>query len=311
MKKTISIALPLIVFLIAFFVPFNQHKTLIIKTQYFIILQQLLQPNNWKRWQPDVKQAWQKDSSTVKITQYHNDFIIRFPGSVLKFKVTDSGFSIDKNSNGKNSISNFRIIPATQNGTAIATVFQKTSFSKLFFNFLGYHAENDVDVLKKFLEDTHQLYGFDIRRTTVTDSNVVVEKRLVSIKNKVLEIAQTKQDLKEFITQHQLKIVQPVIADIRPAGKDSVRIMIGLPVDKQTVSVGKVKFMQLPPHGRMLTGLYTGRYSGRQKLYLAMKTYMADHNLSSPEDAYEKYLDNKIPLNDTSFVRLQVNFPIY
>jgi effector-binding domain-containing protein len=102
-----------------------------------------------------------------------------------------------------------------------------------------------------------------------------------------------------------------VIADIRPAGKDSLRMMIGLPVNKPAVSAQNVIFMQLPAHGRMLVGYYTGKYGGRDKLYLAMKTYLTDHHLASPEDPYEKYLDDKIPANDSSLVHLQVNFPIY
>jgi len=171
--------------------------------------------------------------------------------------------------------------------------------------------ENDLNELKVFLEDPRRYYGFDIRRTMVTDSNILVEKRKVLLKNKASEIAQTEQDLKAYIRQQKLKIVQPVIADIRAIGRDSLRLMIGLPINQPTVSSGKIQFMHQPTHGHILTGLYTGRYDGRQKLYLAMKTYIADHNLSSPEDAYEKYLDNKIPVSDTSFVHLQVNFPIF
>ncbi|MGI4805053.1 MAG: hypothetical protein ACRYFL_09800 [Janthinobacterium lividum] len=311
MKKISFLILLLLAFLLICFIPIQQHKTLNINAQFFITMQQLLQPANWEKWQPEVKKAWQKDPVQVKISKHNTVFSIQIPGSIITFSAQGFTFYVDKNSSWHNSRYQFVMIPVLKDGTAMLTINQKTNLWNRLLDLLSQKPENDLDQLKAFLEDPRQYYGFDIRRTTVTDSNVVVEKRRVSIQNKALEIAGTEQDLKVYVHQQNLKIVQPIIADIRAIGKDSLRIMIGLPVDKQTVSAGKIEFMHLPSHGRMLTGLYNGKYGGRQKLYLAMKTYIADHNLSSPEDAYEKYLDNKIPVSDTSWVRLQVNFPIF
>lgn len=313
MKKKTFIALLILVLIVAGIIPFKQQKTVSIQAQYFIVLQQLFKPKNWKNWQPELKQAWKKDSSQVKINQTTKASAITAPG--ITFKITNSsGFAsvVNKNLYGKNSTYNFIAIPSSRIGISLVIVNQKINLFRLLYNALFRIKTNtDIHFLKNYLEDARLYYGFDIRKTTVTDSNVVVEKKVIAAEKKGFEIAQIKQELNLFIRQHGLKIVQPVIADIRNAGHGSLRVMIGLPVDRQTVSAGKIEFMHLPPHGRMLTGIYTGRYGGRQKLYLAMKTYISDHNLSSPEDPYEKYLDNKIPESDSSFVHLQVNFPIY
>lgn len=292
-------------------ISFKQQKTIHIKVQYFIALQQLLQPENWKKWQPDVKKAFQQDPAEVKISKRNLVFTIQIPGSTINLKPQGFAFDVDKNSTWKNSRYQLIAVPILKDGTAQITINQKTNLWNRLLDLLGRRPINDIDQLKAFLEDPRRYYGFDIRRTMVADSNIVVEKKRILIKNKASEIAQTEQDLKAYIQQQNLKVVQPVIADIRNIGQDSLRLMIGLPINKQTVSAGKIQFMHQPPHGHMLTGFYNGKYGGRQKLYLAMKTYIADHNLSSPEDAYEKYLDNKIPVSDTSWVRLQVNFPIF
>ncbi|MGI4803122.1 MAG: hypothetical protein ACRYFL_00010 [Janthinobacterium lividum] len=311
MKKILVFITLILAFVLVCFLPFKQQKAVNIKVQYFITLQQLLQPENWKKWQPQVKQAWEKDSAQVKISKRNTVFTIQIPGSAITFTAHGFDFYVDKNSIWKNSSYRMIAIPVLKDGTAMVHIEQKKTLLNRLFEFFGQKPSNDIEQLKQYLENTRLYYGFDIRRTTVTDSNIVVEKKTVLLQNKALEIAQTEQDLKDFIRQKDLKIVQPIVADIREAGKDSLRIMIGLPVNKQAISAGKIKFMHLPSHGRMLTGLYYGKYSGRQKLYLAMKTYITDHHLASPEDPYEKYLDNKIPVSDTSFVHLQVNFPIY
>ncbi len=312
-KKTVIYLIIIAVVILICFTPFNQKKTVNIQAPYFITLQQLLRPDNWKNWQPDTKLAWKQDSSQVKLVKRRTSFTIQKPGFTLAVDHANGfGFDVKKTINGKTSNYYFVAIPSNISGNSIIICTKKINLIQLMGSYFGADFSlTDIPYLKNYLEDPRQYYGFDIKKTTVTDSNVVVIKKVVATTNKLAAIAQIQQDLKQFIQQHHLKIVQPLIADIRDIGTDSLRIMIGLPIDKQTLSAGKIEFMHLPPHGRMLTGLYTGKYSGRQKLYLAMKTYIADHSLSSPEDPYEKYLDNKIPASDTSLVHLQVNFPIY
>ncbi|MGI4020982.1 MAG: hypothetical protein ACRYFA_05710 [Janthinobacterium lividum] len=315
MKKILVFIVLILAVALVCLIPFKQQKMINIKVQYFIALQQLLQPENWRKWQPEIKQAWEKDSVQVKLTKnkLKKTFTYAAP-KILLLVNNEQGFAFNilKDIYGKVNSYTYIAIPKLIDNTANIIVVTRTSIVKLLYEFfINNSTQTDIISLKNYLEDPRQYYGFDIRRTMVTDSNIVVEKKRILVKNKSLEIAQTEQDLKAYIQQQNLKIVQPVIADIRNIGQDSLRLMIGLPINKQTVSGGKIQFMHQPPHGHMLIGFYNGRYGGRQKLYLAMKTYIADHNLSSPEDAYEKYLDNKIPVSDTSWVRLQVNFPIF
>ena len=310
-KKLILILLVLAVLLCI--VPFQQQKTVKINAQYFITYQQLAKPENWKNWQPGLFKACKKNPAQVQIIKHDKTFTIL--ALEMVFNIDHSAgfaFKVDQKNGGKNSTYTCIVLPDNIHRTTLITVIKSSNLFQRAYAYLSKgQTTTDIDYLKNYLEDARLYYGFDIRKTTVTDSNVVVIKKLVATGDKLIEIAKIELELKEFIKKQGLKEVQPVIADIRKSGPDSVRIMIGLPVDRQTVSAGKVVFMHLPPHGRMLTGLYTGKYGGKQKLYEAMNSYLTDHSLASPEDPYEKYLDNKIPASDTSFVHLQVNFPIY
>jgi effector-binding domain-containing protein len=313
MKKNVIIILLVLVVFVIFFLPFKQQQTINIHTNYFIAFQQLQKPENWKNWQPDLYKAWKKDSSQVKIVKKSKGFSIEAPEITFNVNTAEGfAFKVDKKNGGKNSTYTYVAIPNNRNGSALILVITRSNLFQSACNFFSKNLnKSDIFYLKNYLEDTRLFYGFEIKNITVTDSNVVVMKKVVAAKNKLNEIAQIQLALKDFIQKHQLKEVQPVIADIRDAGHDSIRIMIGIPVDKRSVSAGKVEFMYIPRGGRMLTGIYTGKYGGRQRLYAAMKSYLTDHNLATPEDPYEKYLDNKIPVSDTSMVRLQVNFPIY
>jgi len=313
MKKKTLIILFLIVAVILCLIPIKRQKTIPIQAQYFLVFQQLIKPENWKNWQPNLVQFSKINPAQIKITKVDKGFIISAPQIILNVDNTEGfGFTITKKIGGKNSMEHLIALPNNLNRTTSILQVQKQNIFQLIYHFFDQkNGKSDAFGLKNYMEDARLYYGFDIKKTTVTDSNVVVIKRVVPTQNRLAEIKKIQFELSNFIKKQGLKKVQPVIADIRNVGQDSLRMMVGIPINQQTSSLGKIQFMHLPTHGRMLTGLFTGRYGNRQKLYLAMKNYISDHNLASPEDPYEKYLDNKIPLNDSSLVRLQVNFPIY
>ena len=270
-------------------------------------------PENWLQWQNNLHNALQKDSTLTKISKYKKAFIIAAP--VVHFQVDNSlGFVFGVNKTINDLTTNYAaiVVPNTINNSAVINIKTKRSaFRRIYLYFKQNNDTTDIGYLKHYMESPETYYGFRIVKTTVTDSNVVVIKKLVPLAKKQLTINQSITSLKKFLQKNQLKQVQPVIADIRAPEHDSVRIMIGLPINKTATSAGEVSFMHLPTHGHMLVGFYNGPYSGRKNLYAAMKQYVSDHHFSAPEDPYEKYLDNKIPATDTSTVRLQVNFPIF
>jgi effector-binding domain-containing protein len=314
MKKKVILLSILIAVCAICFIPFTHQKTILIKASFFNVYLQMAKADNWKKWQPDISAALKKNPTQVKISKHSSGFGISTPNVTLNIKNVDGVvFNTEKTIDGKSIKYSYILLPGSAEGNTIAKTGQKTNLIKLLIGVFDDTDKNhDMDGLKNFMEDSRSYYGFEIKQTMVSDINIIVEKKTVPVKNKISGIIKIRQELDEFIKLNHLKAVQPVIADIRTNDPDSVRIMIGMPINKPVAAASdKIQFMHEPEHGKILIGLYKGRYGDRQKLYTAMKNYITDHYLASPEDPYEKYLDNKIPFSDTAFVNLQVNFPIY
>ena len=171
--------------------------------------------------------------------------------------------------------------------------------------------QNDIDALKAYMYNTKAFYGVTIFRGKVIDSNILVQKKIVPVEAKNDEVIKAQQQLRDYIKLHNIRQEQPVMTDIRNVSKDSALVMIGIPIIGRGQTYGDIKFMHLPRNGNMLSAYYKGPYAGRQKVYQALKTYLADRSMASPEVPYEKFLDNKIPLTDTAMVNMQINIPIF
>jgi hypothetical protein len=201
MKKQTYIAFTILILSLVALIPFQHKKTFVIHTSYFITLQQITNPKNWLNWQPELREAVQKDAASTKIVHSGKTFSIK--NKQIDYEIDPSaGFSISisKKLLGKNSITTWLVLPENLKGQTFITGFEKTNLIKLFYSyFSGDEYFTDILSLKKYLENDRLYYGFDIRRTTVTDSNVVVIKKTVPAKNKLLEAAKIRADLNTFI----------------------------------------------------------------------------------------------------------------
>ena len=96
-----------------------------------------------------------------------------------------------------------------------------------------------------------------------------------------------------------------------PLSDDSFQITVGIPVNKSAAPGKEINCLSLPAKGRVLVGNYEGKFSERQKIYLAMSKYMTDHTLSAPAESFERYLNDSIPTSDSSVIRIELNYPVY
>jgi len=90
---------------------------------------------------------------------------------------------------------------------------------------------------------------------------------------------------------------------------DSMRLILGIPVNKFVQHSGEIKCVNIPK-GRMLTGTYTGRFDERQKIYDAFKKYLRDHSMENVGATFESYYNNKLPSSDSDVVNFKFYYPI-
>jgi effector-binding domain-containing protein len=293
-------------------IPFHQKKSLLIKARYEIVYDQLLKPTHWKSWQPDVKASWQHDSTKVHITNTETSNIISAPDLQIETRLNGFGLKVRKNIKGKSEQYSFTMLADKNFRFTDVYLIGNTSGFKWLINLVTQKSLFvDIEALKHYVEDSKAYYGFQIDSALTIDTNILVVKKVVPLKDKASAIIAARSHLQAYIGSHHYKITQPVMADIHDTDRgDSVRIMMGMPITESPKTSGDIMLMQMPKQSRQIYINYSGRYKDRLICYNALKRYIADNSLSTTEAPYEKYLDNKIPLNDTAYTRMQIICPV-
>lgn len=312
MKKILVVLVPIFAIVLILLVPFKQQKTISIKVQYFVVLQQLLQPENWNRWQPEIKQAWQQDSTQLKTITEGANTTFQTPDWHIETKMNGFGLDVKKNIKGKSEHYSFTVL-ADKNvrHTNIHLIADTYGFKWLIDLFARKSLFADIETLKQYMEDDRAYYGFQINKILTVDTNILVVKKTVPLKDKDSAITVTQNQLQAYIKLHHYTVNQPIMANIHATySGDSIRIMMGIPIVQSPKPIGDIKLMQMSDQSREIYITYTGKYSDRLACYTSLKRYIADHSLSTPEVPYEKYLDNKIPLSDTDYTHVQIICPV-
>jgi hypothetical protein len=222
-------------------------------------------------------------------------------------------FNVDQTNAQGNLNYSYTVTPKKDQNQTQVVVAEKKSAIKYFLGlFSGDNlSETHLSDIKRFMENPDLYYGFNIRKVHVTDTNIVVLTKTVPAKSEFDEAAKLLSTLKQYAAGRQLHQVQPLIAQFLPGRNDSVRLKIGLPVDKKIRTQPPFLFMTMPPGGYFYTTIYTGKFSNKMKAYSALYQYFRDRGMQTPILPFEAFLDNKLPTADTSQVHLRLNFSTF
>ncbi len=308
------ISIIIIALITSFFVPVKQSNEIPIEANFYNVLEQLNYPSNWKKWQPFLQKARNKDSADCRIKNdvAKSAFSITIPEHLFYVKkTTPLTFEVQEKTKNNLSVYGITVVSTTlPNKTNIVTTQMITLFNYIFGNNKKNAANITANNLKAFLENPTAYYGYALSIKSVVDTNVVVTKKIVATKDRQHELTGMYDNLTEFIHANKLTVMQPKIASFKTASKDSTEIMAGIPVNKTAPSKGEIQCLKMPK-GRMLVGEYEGIYSKRASLWNAMEKYIRDHMMVSVAVPYEKYLNDSIPATDTSIVMLRMYYPVF
>jgi effector-binding domain-containing protein len=139
---------------------------------------------------------------------------------------------------------------------------------------------------------------------------IEIQKEVIS-KDKFTEAAKMQATLQQYVKIHNIRKVQPMIAQFLPKGKDSTNINVGFYIDKEVNGENEVHFARMPKGGPLYSAKYNGAFNKRSKTYMALRQYFIDHLYQQAILPFESYLDDKLPTSDTSKVNIQVNFSTF
>jgi effector-binding domain-containing protein len=314
MRKIIFILLAAILLLVVFFIPITQQKVILIKSSFFNVYKQLANADKWKKWRPDLRKAYESDSTKIVIKKDTNSFMIDNAAIHLQVKSAGSEFTVNEQDSNRTIHYNYSVIPDKFPNKTWVTVVKHTNV----FGYLTHgsgpamFSDTHADDLKNFMETDSLIYGFKILKTRVPESNLIVIRKLVLAKDKFSEAAAMFATLQHYVATHGLKQTQPVIAQFLPKGTtDSAQVNVGLFIDREVGSDKVVTYTRMPKGGPLYAAKFTGKFNQRKEAYAGLQQYFTDHLYQSAILPFETYLDNKLPTSDTGKVTIQVNFTAY
>lgn len=313
MKKFIVLISAIVLLSVVLFIPVSQQKAVVIKASFFNVYAELANAGNWEKWRPDIRKLRQTDSTKLHEKQNGNGFTLNFSTSSLGVIVNGYSFNISEYDAGDELNYNYTVIPEKLPNYTTVVATEKVSLVRYLVNLASGKslAETHVTDLKNFMEDADLYYGYKIIKRKVTDTNVVVLRKVVLGKNKFSEAAKTLIALKRFIDPKGLKQTQPLIAQFFPKSGDSSEVNIGIPINGKVSAQYPIAFMRMPQTGSLYTVRFRGKFKDRMKVYAALQQYFNDRQLAMPLPPFETYLDNKLPQNESDIINIQINFTTF
>lgn len=188
-------------------------------------------------------------------------------------------------------------------------------FSKLFDYQKAKQLSTIMDelllIVKQYAENNQFVYGYKIKTDTLTNNIIITCISNTNETNKYTQLQMNFKQINDYISKHNLQISGNYMSNIRAQSADKVTVMTGIPANQFSKPDQQISYMQMPPGGKMVTAVYTGQYKEKEMVYDAMEKYIADNEFKIVSLPYEKYLDNKIPINDSSIVRLKFYYPVF
>lgn len=314
MKKGLFVVLLLIICLtVVCLYPVTQNFSINISANFENTANQVIHIGNWKNWYPEIKAAYKKNPSEYRLSKDSSEKTdtIFIPGKKIVIHIISSmSYRINELSGVSENNFAFTVFPSESSHSMTIFLIQKKPFITSLINSKR-SGENPLNGLKVYLEDSKQLYGFDIKMAEIRDPVIASTVFRIPQKNVFNKIREGDTILKHYIFQKSLIKTGNISISYIPLNGDSLLLTVGIPVNGSADSIKDVKCLSLPVKGRVLVGNYTGKFSYREKIYTAMSKYLTDHRLSIPAESFERYLNDSIPVNDSSEIKIELDYPVY
>lgn len=272
--------------MVAALLPYPVGKTVIIKVPIDEVAAQFNRLSNWKNWYPASSQV--------------DSIIVSNPLSVI----------VQQRKNGNTFYSSL-IAKPVDNGTS-TEIYLEEKRSGIARIMSAGDSKNILFYLKSFLEDDSRRYGFPIRLVPVTDTLILTKKEIVAAKNGIETINRLRRDLKNIIFQNTIiRTGNYYFVSTINLVNQQTEVAVGIPVRASKNQPQDAELLRLPAGGRLLAGIYEGKYAGKSRLYSAMDKYVMDKKYKKVAQPLEKYSLSDTMTAPAAPVSLTLFYPIY
>jgi effector-binding domain-containing protein len=203
---------------------------------------------------------------------------------------------------------------STNRKNTVTLVYKTTLLNKITgLNKSAALAEKSLVNLKSYMEDPLQLYGYDIRVTTVKDTSFLV-KQITVKKEELSDKAEALfAELIAFAEKNNGNFTGVKIFHRERITKDEYDISAGIGVTKSfpVLAGNGIEYKMMPLGKNLLITTYTGLYGDIDKAYEAIDQFKKDNALSSMAISFERIPDGVTRLADSEIVKLEICYPIF
>jgi hypothetical protein len=261
----------------------------------------LMDENNWKKlWPGETPFNYNKQTYSIS-------------------EKMSSVFDIDIYS-GKDSInSRLELVPVKNDMMTIDWHAEQMTSNNPFIRFSRYrHLKatekkmNEIlQSMKAFLEETKNIYGFEIKKTLVSDSVLISIRRSFDHDPTIQEIDAMIQDLKKYIVQNNAIEKNSPMLNVLRLDSAHYEAMSAIPVDKALPQTNEFAPKFLLKGGNILEAqVQGGPYiieSGLQEI----ENYRSDYRYTSPAIPYQLLVTDRLKETDTTKWITRLYYPIF
>jgi len=305
-KKIIIIAGLIILIIIFSLVPFNNKQKVVIKSSLYDVAKQINDLNNWRKWNPDLK------NDSIKISGGFNSNQSANITSTYSYSLHHlNPLAVLLKRNNKGSLTSSLIEIASVNDTATGVIWnEKITIAELIKRNIitHYSRQTNLDNLKKLMEDPNKKYGFDIRLVPVKDTLILTAETELMDNTSTHIVAYLYNTLQAFIKKNNLPAEKNYFYTTQLSNN---KIAVGITVYKTLNDSGNIKFLQLPGNGRLVEGNYSGKIADKKSIYSAINNFMLDQHLKQVAQPLEQYNVADTILQPGSNINIKIYYPVF
>jgi hypothetical protein len=267
----------------------------------------LHEPKNWQKWWIDndngihIDHAYIFKSDTFTITKITNNSVhLLLANSNLKIS----------------SVLHMFPIPPDSVAISWETVRFKISSNPIerlrqYFNLL--EVKNEMTTLlmnlKSFLSNTQKVYGFNIKKTSTTDTLLVATKDLLPAYPATQDIYQKVLELQTYVSKEGAKQTGPPMVNISKSDSTVFQLMVAIPTDKKLAGEGNIFYRRMVPGNFLVTEVRGGTNEVNEAIK-SLELFINDYKKMSMAIPFQVLLTDRSKEPDSSKWLTQVYYPI-
>ena len=168
-----------------------------------------------------------------------------------------------------------------------------------------------LKAMKHFMEQTKNIYGLDIKQTTVKDSVVISTRRLFDHHPTVKDVEDMIQSLKEYIFTNKATEHGFPMLNITKTDSSHYETMAAIPVDRELPLTGTFAPKLLLKGGNLLEAEVIGGFYKIEKALQELENYRNDYRFNSPAIPYQRLITDRSKEPDTTKWITILQYPVY